>query len=95
MDTPCNSSDEFPEWCPLQEGIPIPKSGSTEPSCGNTHKHTYYKNGKRVYLRRNRKNCIYYINGSRSHVYRNKCRYDFIFHLTKCKGVTCGHYKTE
>ena len=94
-DTPCSKDGKFPEWCPLQDGMPIPKSGSIEHSCGNAHKHTYYKNGKRVYLRRNRKNCIHYINGTMSW---NRCmEKSFQSHAAAiypvCKGVNCGKYQ--
>jgi hypothetical protein len=63
--------------------------------CTKNHKHTYYKNGRQVYPRRNRVNCHYYTSGSYS---TNNCACSAMDNIPnrmvypKCIGVKCGHY---
>jgi hypothetical protein len=96
---------EFPTNCPLQDGftrldllaavktapvINAIESNIVKELCGKTHKHTYHKNGKRVYPRRNRKDCIYHILK-----YDKYGRCDNRNRLkTLCSGVNCGDFKT-
>jgi hypothetical protein len=66
-------------------------------TCGKSHKHTYYKNGHRVYPRRSRKDCISYNSGW---VSSNNCTDKRFFKVgsmvyPKCKGVNCGHFETK
>ena len=85
------SMTEFPTHCPLPEGYPKEQLNDEQlfPKCTH-HKHTYYKNGKRVYPRRNRKDCIYHILK-----YDKYGRCDNRNRLkTLCSGVNCGDFKT-
>lgn len=97
----CNQDKEFPTNCPLHDGQPIPKSiealqnmvqyelkrlKSTE-ICGKSHKHTYYKNGHRVYPKRNRKDCISCISTHNPNI----CKINYY----TCVGVNCGRFETK
>lgn len=75
----CLHPNSFPKGCPLQEGMPTPKTSLPGE----------YRNdlpgGKLVKKRRNRKECIYYERGC------DRGKIDII----PCAGVTCGYFKTK
>jgi hypothetical protein len=87
----CQPTEEqnFPDNCPLENGIVKEKfchDGVICPynSCNNTHKHTYYKNGKRIYPHRKRQDCHYYES-------EDNCTSLSLIN-PKCIGVRCGDY---
>lgn len=95
--TACLDPNNFPEKCPLQDGIPIPKTSLPGE----------YRNdlpGNRLILkpalrsaniphpkkRRDRKNCIYYRNTIQ---YNNNCEKGKTMERVTCIGVNCGCFK--
>jgi hypothetical protein len=62
-------------------------------TCGNTHKHTYYKNGERVYPigKRNRKNCHWHLKVKDIFSRCQEPIRDNYF----CSGVNCGYFKAK
>jgi hypothetical protein len=103
----CTWVDEFPDSCPLQDGVPIgeidglitrPKYTKKESKHECTHhKHTYYKNGKRIYPKRNRKDCFHYNihNHAKSTCYSMDIAIKFKENWPSCKGVKCGYFKNN
>lgn len=93
---PCCNIDKFPTNCPLPNGMT--KEQFKEKQKPNiVHVESCGKTRKRVYSRRNRKNCTHWINGTMS---TNRCsEEDFrkpgsiVYPI--CIGVTCGRFKTK
>lgn len=81
---PC-PNDEFPNYCPLQDGIIARRVSKIIPSV-----HWQLK-------RRNRRYCAFYLSGNMS---KNNCTNNHFRKLgamvyPKCTGVNCGQYATR
>lgn len=98
----CNFTDVFPKLCPLQNGTSIAnyflKSAEALQNMMEYElKRIALVNGKKAYLKRNRKDCIShrYV----SNIKKGRCtcvvRNIGLINYPTCKGVTCGDFKTK